>query len=96
MAIRSLGDLTPSGLLRKMCRLRPKSEHESDLYHFIFLQVLPSEVSNVLVVLEHESLHVLAKKADRILEQRNSALGSVAAISSDSSPSFSGPLLWEK
>ena len=84
MAIKSLGDLTPTALLRKMRRLRPKSEHESALFRFGFFRVLPSEVSNILVVLEHESLDAIAKKADRILEQKNDAPGSVAAISADS------------
>ena len=81
MAIRSLGDLTPSALLRKMRRLRPEEEHKSDLFRFGFLRVLPADVSNILVVLEDEPLDVLAKKADRILDQKRDAPGSVAAIS---------------
>ena len=40
-------------------------------------------MSNILIVLESESLENLAKKADRILEQRNEAPGSVAAISEE-------------
>ena len=84
MSIRSLGDLTPTALLRKMRRLRPQSEHDSDLFRFGFLRVLPSDVSNILVVLEDEPLDGLPRKADRILEQWNDAPGSVAAISSDS------------
>ena len=83
MAIKSLGDLTPTALLRKMQRLRPKSEHESALFRFGFFRVLPTEISNILVVLEHETLDVLAKKADRILEQKNDTPGSVAAISAE-------------
>ena len=91
MAIRTLGDLTPSAMLRKMCRLRPQAEHDSTIFRWSFLRVLPLEVSNILVVMEDESLDVLAKKADRILDQRADAPGSVAAInevSSSSSPSY--------
>ena len=82
MAIRSLGDLTPSAMLRKMRRLRPKSEHDSTIFRWSFLRVLPLDVSNILIVIEDEPLDVLAKKADRILEQRSDAPGSVAAIAS--------------
>ena len=89
MAISSLGDLTPSAMLRKMRCLRPVSDHSSGLFRFGFFRVLPTEVSNILVVLENESLDSLAKKADKILEQRADAPGSVAAIS----PSPSSPLL---
>ena len=89
MAIKSLGDLTPTALLRKMRRLRPKVEHESALFRFGFFRVLPTEISNILVVFEHESLDVLAKKADRILEQKNDAPGSVAAISTEFSHQLS-------
>ena len=81
MAIKSLGDLKPTALLRKMRRLCPHSEHDSALFRFGFLCVLPSDISNILVVLEDESIDVLAKKADRILEQQSDAPGSVAAIS---------------
>ena len=80
MTIRSLGDLTPSAMLRKMRRLRPKTEHSSTIFRWSFLRVLPLEVSNILVVMEDEPLDVLARKADRILEQRSDAPGSVAAI----------------
>ena len=82
MAIRSLGDLTPSAMLRKMRRLRPKSEHSSTIFRWSFLRVLPLDVSNILVVMEDETLDVLAKKADKILEQRIDAPGSVPAITS--------------
>ena len=85
MAIRTLGDLTPSAMLR----LRPKAEHESTIFRWSFLRVLPLDVSNILVIMEDESLDTLAKKADKILEQRADAPGSVAAIS----PSSSSPLL---
>ena len=81
MAINSLGDLTPSAMLRKMRRLRPVSDHSSGLFRFGFLRVLPSDVANILVVLETESLDSLAKKADRIMDQKSTAPGSVAAIS---------------
>ena len=89
MAIRSLGDLKPSAMLRKMRRLRPHSEHSSTIFRWSFLRVLPLEVSNILVIMEDEPLDVLAKKADRIMEQRSDAPGSVAAISpaSEASPS---------
>ena len=80
-SIRSLGELTPSAMLRKMRRLRPVEEHSSQLFRFGFFRVLPIEVSNILVALEEESLDVLAKKADKILDQRVDAPGSVAAIS---------------
>ena len=80
-AIRSLGELTPSAMLRKMRRLRPPEEHSSQLFRFGFFRVLPLEVSNILVVMEEESLDVLAKKADKIMDQRADAPGSVAAIS---------------
>ena len=90
MAIRTLGDLTPSAMLRKMCRLRPKAEHSSTIFRWSFLRILPLDVSNILVVLEDEPLDVLAKKADRIMEQRVDAPGSVAAIHS-SNPSTSSP-----
>ena len=86
MTIRSLGDLTPSAMLRKMRRLRPKSEHDSTIFRWSFLRVLPLEVSNILLVMEDEPLDTLAKKADRILDQRNDAPGSVAAITGTSSP----------
>ena len=36
MAIKSLGNLMPSAMLRKMKRLRPLEEHSSDLFHFGF------------------------------------------------------------
>ena len=89
MAIRSLGDLKPSAMLRKMRRLRPQSEHSSTIFRWSFLRVLPLEVSNILVVMEDESLDILAKKADRIMEQRSDAPGSVAAITpvAETSPS---------
>ena len=87
MAISSLGDLTPSAMLRKMRRLRPVSDHSSGLFRFGFLRILPADVSNILVVLENESLDSLAKKADKIMDQKSSAPGSVAAIS-PSSDSF--------
>ena len=87
MAIRSLGDLTPSAMLRKMRRLRPKMEHSSTLFRWSYLRVLPLEVSNILIVMEEEPLEVLAKKADRILEQKIDAPGSVAAISNSPSTS---------
>ena len=91
MSIKSLGDLTPTAMLRKMRRLRPNSDHSSMLFRFGFLRILPSEISNILVVMEDEPLDSLAKKADRILEQKNDAPGSVAAISpqSDSPSVFS-------
>ena len=91
MAIRSLGDLTPSAMLRKMRRLRPKAEHDSTIFRWSFLRVIPLDVSNILIVMEDEPLDVLAKKADRILEQRSDAPGSVAAIAApavNSSPSL--------
>ena len=68
-SIRSLGELTPSAMLRKMRRLRPPEEHSSQLFRFTFFRVLPLDVSNILVVLEDESLDVLAKKADKIMDQ---------------------------
>ena len=92
MMIRSLGDLTPSAMLRKMCRLRPKTEHESTIFRWSFLRVLPLEVSNILIVMEDQPLDVLAKKADRILEQRTDAPSSVAAIAT-SAGNPSSPLL---
>ena len=92
MTIRTLGDLTPSAMLRKMRRLRPKSEHESTIFRWSFLRVLPLDVSNILVVMEDQPLEVLAKKADRILEQRTDAPGSVAAIAPPAS-NPSSPLL---
>ena len=70
MAIQTLGDLKPSPMLRKMRRLRTKAEHESMLFQFSYLNVLPAEVSNILVVMEEASLGVFAKKADKILDQR--------------------------
>ena len=85
MAIRSLGDLTPSAMLRKMRRLRPVTEHSSTIFRWSFLRILPLEVSNILVVMEDDPLDVLAKKADKILEQRSDAPGSVAAITPPSS-----------
>ena len=91
ISIKSLGDLTPTAMLRKMRRLRPKSEHSSMLFRFGFLRILPSEVSNILVVLDDAPLDELAKKADKILEQSNDAPGSVAAIRGEVSslpPSF--------
>ena len=88
MAIPTLGDLTPSAMLLKMRRLRPQVEHDSTILRWSFLWVLPLEVSNILVVMEDESLDILAKKADKILDQRANAPGSVAAINeSSSSPS---------
>ena len=88
MGIRSLGDLTPSAMLRKMRRLRPKEEHTSTIFRWSFLRVLPADVANILVVMEDEPLDVLAKKADKILDQKADAPGSVAAISpSPTSPS---------
>ena len=85
MAIRSLGDLTPSAMLRKMRRLRPKEEHSSTIFRWSFLRVLPLDVSNILIVMEGEELDVLAKRADRIMEQKSDAPGSVAAINPPSS-----------
>ena len=92
MTIRSLGDLTPTAMLRKMRRLRPKPEHDSTIFRWSFLRILLLEVSNILVVMEDEPLDALAKKADRILEQRSDAPGSVAAITVSPSSS-SSPLL---
>ena len=87
-SIRSLGELTPSAMLRKMRRLRPAEEHGSQLFRFGFLRVSPLEVSNILVVLGDESLDELAKKADKIMDQRADAPGSVAAISPPNSDLF--------
>ena len=52
MTIRSLGDLTPTAMLRKMRRLSPKPEHDSTIFRWSFLRILPLEVSNILVVME--------------------------------------------
>ena len=84
MAIKSLGDLTPTAMLRKMRRLRPCEEQETLLFRLGFLRILPT--NNILVVLEDAPLDELAKKVDRILEQKNDAPDSVSAIRGDFSP----------
>ena len=66
--ISSLGDRSPSALLRELESLNNDAE---TLHRALFLAQLPTQVRSILALQEFLDIHDLAKAADRIVEAKN-------------------------
>ncbi len=66
LAMDSLGARKPSELLAHMLELCPAGEETSKFFAFHFLHRLPQELRIMLGEDDHQEVHELAKKADRL------------------------------
>ena len=81
IAMDALGDRKPSQLLAQMLEVCPAGEERSKFFAFHFLQRLPQELRIMLGEDNHEEVHQLAVKADRLWAIHGHRLhGSVAAV----------------
>ena len=72
----SLGDMTPTQMLRRMEACVPEEEHTSEMFRHTFLLKLTEDVRNQLAAYAKDSLSSLAEKADNILAFKKSASSS--------------------
>ena len=87
IAMDSLGDRKPSQLLAQMLEVCPAGEERSKFFAFHFLQRIPQELRIMLGEDNHEEIHQLAVKADRLWAIHGHRLhGSVAAVASPEDP----------
>ena len=84
--ITSLGDRTPSGLLRYMRSCQP-GEPETSLFTVIFLNALPKNAKDAALNLDDPLLDDIATVADRILAVPDATTAGVSAVSA--------PFLWD-
>jgi hypothetical protein len=81
MSMESLGDRKPSQLLAHMLEICPTGEEKSKFFAFLFLHRLPQELRIMLGDDDHQEVHVLASKADRLWALHGHRLhGAVAAV----------------
>ena len=80
MAMEALGDRRPSELLAAMLEICPAGEEKSKFFAFHFLHRLPQELRIMLGEDDHQEVHQLAAKADKLWAIHGHRLhGSVAA-----------------
>ena len=81
LAMDALGTRKPSELLAHMLELCPAGEETSKFFAFLFLHRLPQELRIMLGEDDHQEVHELAKKADRLWAiHGHRQFGSVAAV----------------
>ena len=85
LSMESLGDRRPSELLAHMLEICPAGEERSKFFAFLFLHRLPQELRIMLGEDDHQEVHVMARKADRLWAIHGHRLhGSAAAVSAAS------------
>jgi len=85
LAMDSLGSRKPSELLAHMLELCPAGEETTKFFAFHFLHRLPQELRIMLGDDDHQEVHELAKKADRLWAiHGHRQHGNVAAVTADS------------
>ena len=91
LAMDSLGSRKPSELLAHMLELCPAGEETSKFFAFHFLHRLPQELRIMLGDDDHQEVHELAKKADRLWaihgHRQHGAVAAVAATAAGSAVS---------
>jgi len=88
LAMDSLGARKPSELLAHMLELCPAGEETSKFFAFHFLHRLPQELRIMLGEDDHQEVHELAKKADRLWAiHGHRQHGTVAAVATPDSSS---------
>ena len=81
----SLGSRKPSELLAHMLELCPAGKETTKFFAFHFLHHLPQELRIMLGIDDHQEVHELAKKADRLWAiHGHRQHGNVAAVTADS------------
>jgi hypothetical protein len=81
VAMDSLGSRRPSELLAHMLEVCPAGEERSKFFAFFFLQRLPQELRIMLGEDDHQEVHVMARKADKLWAIHGHRLhGGVAAV----------------
>jgi hypothetical protein len=81
MAMDALGSRKPSQLLAHMLEICPSGEQRSKFFAFLFLHRLPQELRIMLGEDDHQDVHVLAAKADRLWALHGHRMhGEVAAV----------------
>jgi hypothetical protein len=85
MQLESLGDRKPSELLTAMFEICPVGEEKSKFFAFLFLHRLPQELRIMLGEDDHQEVHQLAMKADKLWAIHGHCLhGSVAVTAAPS------------
>ena len=85
LSMDSLGDMRPSELLAHMLELCPAGEEKSKFFAFHYLHRLPQELRIMLSEDDHQEVHSLARKADRLWAIHGHRLhGGVSAVSAAS------------
>jgi len=81
LAMDALGSMKPSQLLAHMLELCPADEERTKFFAYHFLHRLPQELRIMLSEDDHQEVHQLARKADRLWAIHGHRLhGAVAAV----------------
>jgi hypothetical protein len=81
MKMDALGSRKPSELLAHMLEICPGGEEKSKFFAFLFLHRLPQELRIMLSDDDHQEVHLLAAKADRLWAIHGHRMhGEVAAV----------------
>jgi len=84
MAMDNLGSRRPSELLAHMLEVCPAGEERSMFFAYLFLHRLPQDLRIMLGDDDHQEVHVLARKADRLWAIHGHRMhGGVAAVQND-------------